>query len=147
MSPDDDEDKPASAVQLREAERFPELQIDFTDVATEPVVETIAAVEVATETAIEFLPVVVPTETADAGGAPDLGPSGDDTYVPDDIEQRLIYQWLMYGPEWRAQIVEQPPPVDPGLPPDVVVNPLHFPRPRQIGHRDDGARRMIKVRE
>jgi hypothetical protein len=43
--------------------------------------------------------------------------------------------------------VEQPPPVDPGLPPDVVVNPLHFPRPRQIGHRDDGLRRMIKVRE
>jgi hypothetical protein len=62
MSPDEDEGKPASVVQLREAERFPELQIDFTDVATEPVVETIAAVEVATETAIEFLPVVVPAD-------------------------------------------------------------------------------------
>jgi hypothetical protein len=147
MSPDEDEGKPASVVQLREAERFPELQIDFTDVATEPVVETIVATETTTETVTEFLPVVIPTETVDAGGAPDLGPSSEDTYVPEDDEQRLIYHWLVYGPEWRADIVVAPPPDDISIPSDPVVNPLHFPRPRQIGHRDDGLRRMIKVRE
>jgi hypothetical protein len=147
MSPDEDADKPSRQLLLKEADRLFEQQIDFTNVATEPVTETIAAVEVTTETVTEFLPVVIPTETVDAGGAPDLGPSSEDTYVPEDDEQKLIYHWLVYGPEWRADIVVAPPPDDISIPSDPVVNPLHFPRPRQIGHRDDGTRRMIKVRE
>ena len=146
MSPDDDEDKPSSVVQLREADRFPELQIDFTDVASEQIVETTVAPE--TTTVVEFLPVVVtPSEALDPGGPPDLGPATEDAFVPYDVEQQLIYYWLVNGPPWRADLVEQPPPVDPGLPPDVVVNPLHFRRPRPIGQGvDDGMRRMIRVR-
>jgi hypothetical protein len=150
MSPDEDEGKPASVVQLREAERFPELQIDFTDVATEPVVETIAAVEVATETVTEFLPVVVPTEAAAPVDPSYLGPADEDTFVPYDVEQRLIYRWLLDGPDWRADIVVAPPPIDPTIPiipPETDINPLRFSQPRQIGYRDDGTRRMIKVRE
>lgn len=144
------DDAPTRQLLLKEADRFLELEIDYTNVATEPVVETVVATETITEAVVEFLPVVVPVEApvdvVPVENPNDLGFIGEDSYVPEEIEQRLIYQWLMYGPDWRADIVTAPPPVDNTIPPE-VIDPQRFPRPRNIGFYDDGTRRKILLRE
>jgi hypothetical protein len=77
----------------------------------------------------------------------------EENFVPDDIEQRLIYYWLLNGPEWAATICrlgETYPAADPSTPPPdnvVEINPLRIRRPRVIGFDDDGVRRVIVRRE
>jgi hypothetical protein len=96
---------------------------------------------------LEFPPLVA---EAVFDPAPDTGPQvTDDAYVPDDIEQRLIYYWLSYGPkDYNASIVTQAPPPTPPVYEAPVINPLqHPPRPpRVIGFNDDGVRRAIVFR-
>jgi hypothetical protein len=102
-----------------------------------------------TEVQTDHLPVVfvapipIQTEADVATDAP--APVAVDDYVPEDVKQRLIYHWLRFGPDWRADIVEQAPPMLASETPE--FNPLRFPRPRLIGHLDDGISRVIRPKE
>jgi hypothetical protein len=131
-------------VQLKEATQ------DFLDLRliTEAKVEYLPVVYVAPAPApapvVEAAPEVTAVEV-EAPPAPEWPADfAADDYVPDDIKQRLIYHWLRMGPAWASEIVMQAPPVVPDDTP--VVNPLYFPRPRLVGHLDDGLRRAIRLK-
>jgi hypothetical protein len=119
-------------VREREVLNFPTLEV---------------ATEVATEVKTEYLPVlyVAPVEVViETTTIPEPVLPVDD-FVPADVEQRLLYHWLRFGPPWAPDIVMQaPPPVPDDTP---VVNPLYFPRKRVIGHFDDGVTRAIRRKE
>ena len=87
----------------------------------------------------------LPVEISD--NAPELLTADIDTYVPPDVEQRLIQYWLRYGPiEWRSEYVMQA--IADALPdnPTAEFHILHpTARRRRIGHEDDGVWRMIRV--
>lgn len=91
-------------------------------------------VETATETATE-----VPVE-------PVLLPVIEDTTVPPDVEQRLIYRWLYAGPWWAGQMVAQAPPAETRM-----VVPLFRPDlphgPRRRHDAGDGTARVMLLRE
>ena len=112
--------------------------------ATRPVLErerepfAFPALEVATVVAADDPPV---DETP---------PFVEDTFVPDDVEQRLIYYWLCYGPkEWAATVctLENPYPTTPPGGNVIEVNPMRFRRPRTVGFDDDGLRRVMVYKE
>lgn len=52
----------------------------------------------------------------DVDPPPEFNPATDDGYVPPDIEQRLLNYWLMYGPSWKADIIEQADVINPLIP-------------------------------
>jgi hypothetical protein len=100
-----------------------------------------------TEVQTDYLPVVfvapIPIQT-EADVATEAAPDPVDDYVPEDVKQRLIYHWLRFGPAWAPDIVVQAAPVANDV---VEFNPLRFPRPRLVGHLDDGITRAIRPKE
>jgi hypothetical protein len=118
--------------------------------------ETTRSVQVLEREVLPFPAFEIATETqmVDPDPPVELPPIYEETFVPDDIEQRLIYYWLCYGPkEYAASICrlgQTYPAADPSTPPPdnvVEINPLHIRRPRTIGFHDDGVRREMIVRE
>jgi hypothetical protein len=103
------------------------------------------------EVHVDQLPAVIAEPAVDVAAAaaalPSLLEAVDDTYVPPEVEQRLIYRWLRDGPPaWRASIVAQAAPVE-----TPVVVPLFRPDLPHGPHRrhdaGDGTARVIRYRE
>lgn len=100
-----------------------------------------------TEVKVDYPLAVIPQPQDDPVPAPTddddlLMGNPDDTYVPPEVEQRLIYQWLLVGPSWAPSMVMQAP--DP--PPDEAaptVVPFRQAMPRRVGDGDDGLNRCI----
>ena len=111
-----------------------------------------------TEAKVEYLPVVIPqpepereVEVVAPTAADDdlIEGSLDDTYVPINVQQRLLYYWLTNGPPGAASMVAPGPPID-----EPVVMPFPYgrsdlpePSRRRIGFGDDGLSRVLVLRE
>jgi len=120
---------------VKEATRFPDLELR-----------------------LEYLPAVIPQTVAVEETAAALADQVDtsaamvtmpveDTYVPDYVQQRLLYYWTRYGPKWVPDtITENNDPV----PLEEIPFYLPYQAVPQLRADDrrsyDGVRRKLKVR-
>jgi hypothetical protein len=133
------EDDPQPSVQVKERERLPFPRLEFETVVAPVDLPIVVATPVAVSAPVE---VIVPVAVAPPVEV--LPEVNDDTFVPDDVTQRLIQFWLIHGPkDWSASIVA----ADTVVPDDTLVfDPRFFRRPRVVGPDFDGTRRMIVPR-